>query len=157
MRKALAALVAFAFAFLAVSVPVVSAQSEEPTYLQCNMEIDVVFANPAYWVGTLDGVFEGATIQFVEGPSHWLSNVAHFTEVFTITTKEGDVITGFDEGLYNLNMFKFRANGFVTDVTGGSGDWAFLVGYHFHEMGVTTPFNPPNPVHGTATMTLVAP
>ena len=161
MRRArkliLASLVACMFALMSMlSVPAVAAQSDEPEPLKCAMEIDVFWTTPAHWEGTIIGDIEGS-IEFWEGPASAVGMVLHFTEDFTIVTKDGAVITGYEKGVYNLNTFKFRANGFVTDVTPATSDWAYLVGYTFHEIGTTTVFVVGEPVHGTATMMLSPP
>ena len=79
----------------------------------------------------------------------------HFDENFDITTTDGTVIKGCDLGVYNLNMFKFRANGWVTETSTPA--WEHLVGYKVHFGGTTTPLVIGGEVHATGTMILVAP
>jgi hypothetical protein len=133
-----------------LSVPAVAADSDES--LICEMEIDVFWTIPAHWEGTITGDVEGS-IEFWEVSAKVVGVVDHFSEDFTIVI-DGTTITGYDTGVYTFNTLKFRANGFVTDVTPSTSDWAYLVGYKFHEMGTTTAFTPGEPVHGTATMML---
>jgi hypothetical protein len=95
------------------------------------------------------------TIVIVEQPATFPGMTEHFSELFTIMTTDGVVIKGWDMGVYNLNMFKFRANGAVTEVS--SPDWQWLVGYELHESGTTTPLVIGGEVHGTGTMMLMAP
>ena len=134
-----------------LSVPAVRADSDEP--LKCAMEIDVFWTTPAHWEGKITGDIDGS-IEFWEKPAKLVGSVDIFSEDFTIVTNDGTTITGCDVGIYNLKTFKFRANGFVTDVTPATSDWAYLVGYHFHELGTTTVFIPGEPVHGEAVMML---
>ena len=143
------------FAFVsALSVPAVSAKSNDGGRLVCTMEMDVVWATPPYWEGTIAGDITG-TIVFVEQPATFPGMTEHFSELFTITTTDGVVIKGSDTGVYNLNMFKFRANGVITEVS--SPDWQWLVGYGLHEMGMTTPLVIGGAVHATGTIMLMAP
>jgi len=112
-------------------------------------------ASDAHWVGTATGDIAGK-VEFWETPDNYIvGKVMHFYESFKITTATG-VIQGYDVGLWNFSMFKFRAEGRVTSATG---DWAGLVGYKFHEMGYTTAFPPPDghTISGTGSMFLAAP
>lgn len=136
-------------------MPCALAQDDESEPLKCDMAIDVYWTPaPPHWIGTISGDIVG-TIQFWEGPATFPGTTQHFTENFTIRIADGAVINGVDYGVYNLNTYKFRSNGWVTDVT--PGEWAFLEGYSFHELGTTTEFIYEGAVHGTAVMILSPP
>jgi len=70
----------------------------------------------ASWVRTVTGDITGSIVM-MEGPATFPGMTEHFDETFTITTTDGVVIKGFDLGVYNLNTFKFRANGGITGVS----------------------------------------
>lgn len=151
-RLMFASLVAGMFTLMSMlSVPTVTADSDET--LKCTMEIDVFWTTPAHWEGTIAGDIDGS-IEFWENPAKLVGVLDIFSEDFTIVTDDGTTITGYDVGVYNFKTLKFRANGLVTEVTPATSDWAYLVGYHFHEMGVTTAFVPGEPVHGEGMMML---
>lgn len=159
MRRVLAAAFsAWMLALVLASAPAALALESESLTAEMQISIDLsVPFKKIHWEGPLTSDIEG-TIEFWE---HWDQNYVvggteHFFETFIIETKHG-TITGVDEGVWNFATFKFRANGWVTDATG---DWAYLVGYKFHEMGTTSQFPPPEGstiVTGTGTLTLSQP
>jgi hypothetical protein len=123
-----AAIVTCMFALVsALSVPV--ARAERP--LVCVIEADLI-TEPLGWVGTVTGDITGS-IAIVENPATFPGITEHFDESFTITTTDGVVIKGGDLGVFNLKMFKFVANGGITEVS--SPDWQWLVGYEVHFQG----------------------
>jgi len=144
----LAALVVCMFALMSVlSVPVVSAEDNEVGPLRCTIDImidkTVTPPPPPHWVGTIDGDIVG-TIELWPIPDESYNvgpgpNVRHYAENFVITTKAGDVIKGYESGVWTFSTLKFRSHGMVTDATG---DFAYLVGYTTHQMGMTTPMGP---------------
>ena len=156
MRKALmTVLVAGMFSFLSLSAAVVSAQPDEHQPLQCTADIaaaDWDLNGEVYWLGPIYGCSIAGTVAFHE---HWDENYVvgtteHFFETFTIWPTAGGWITGADQGVWNFATFKFRANGWVTDA---SPQWAFMVGYKYHEMGATSsPDTLPITGYGTAVM-----
>jgi len=137
-----------------LALPAVAQADSEDIYRQ-----EVHISNnlkPPMWLGTVSGDINGS-VKFQPQPaySYVVGSVKHFYEIFTITTISGDVISGYDVGVWNFSTFKFRAQGWVTSATGA---WAHLVGYKYHEMGVTTEFPPPTGViTGTGSMFLAAP
>jgi len=154
-RMIVAALVTCMFVFVStLSVPSVRANSCDEKRLECVMEADVVWATPPYWQGTITGDITGSII-IMENPATFPGQTEHFDESFTITTVDGVVIKGYDLGVYNLKMFKFRANGAITEVS--SPAWEFLVGYMMHFSGTTTPLVIGGEVHATGTISLMAP
>ncbi len=127
-KTIVAAFVTSMFVFLSVaSVP--AAADERP--LLCSIEADLV-AEPLGWVGTISGAITGAFV-IVENPATFPGTTEHFDEDFTITTTGGVVIKGWDLGVFNLKMFKFVANGQITEAS--SPDWEWLVGYNLHFWG----------------------
>ena len=88
-------------------------------------------------------------VAYTGDPAHtnWVSGtVAHFYEVFTLFLGQDtnprieplpgeSYITGTDAGVYNLKTGFFMADGWVTDA---SPDYEYLIGYKYHERGVTT-------------------
>lgn len=146
MKKGFTAVVAAGmFALVLMSTPMVGAQ--EATYLSGTMTMTFDASNfPActlddscFWQGT----FGGGLVGTVEVHEFWDQNYVvgntgaglgteHFFERFKITVGS-DWISGVDNGVWNLNTLKFRANGWVTDASDGL---SYLVGYKLHEMGV---------------------
>ena len=148
-------LVTCMFALVGVlSTPGIKAQDDEPERLTCAFEADVVWEPTPYWTGIVTGDISGSII-IMENPATFPGNTEHFDESWTITTTDGDIIKGYDLGVYNLKSFKFRANGGVAEVS--SPAWEFLVGYHMHFSGTTTPLVIGGDVHATGTITLMPP
>jgi hypothetical protein len=115
------------------------------------MEADLVM-EPLGWVGTITGDITGSMV-IVENPATFPGTTEHFDESFTITTTDGIVIKGGDLGVFNLKMFKFVANGVITEVS--SQEWQWLVGYGLHfwgtaDLGV-------DPWHVTGSIRMMAP
>lgn len=132
----------------------VKAQDDEPERLLCTFEADVVWEPTPYWSGTVTGDISGSLI-LMENPATFPGKTEHFNESLTITTTGGALIKGYDLGVYNLNTFKFRANGGITEVSSSAFD--YLVGYNMHYSGTTTPLVIGGPVHATGTIMLMAP
>jgi len=154
-KMAIAVLVTCMLAFVsALSMPAVRADEDDERPLMCALELDVVWATPPYWQGTVTGDIAGSML-IMENPATFPGMTEHFDESFTITTTDGVVIKGWDLGVYNLNMFKFRANGMISEVS--SPDWQWLVGYQLHFSGSTTPLVIGGEVHASGTMTLMSP
>ena len=154
-RLVFAALVTWMFVLTCtLSTLVVKAHDDEPGRLFCTFEADVVWASTPYWIGTVSGDISGSII-LMENPATFPGTTEHFDESLTITTTDGVVIKGYDLGVYNLNTFKFRANGGITEVS--SPAWEYLVGCDLHMSGTTTPLVIGGDVHGSGTIMLMAP
>ncbi len=99
---------------------------------------------PGYWLGDVTGDIEGTYTWVGTAPPVFRGKTWHYQGQFTIVTIGGGSITGYGEGVYNLQPgskgWSYRANGWVT---GASGDYGHLVGYKYHENGVTTAPVPP--------------
>lgn len=131
-----------------VSVPGVFAKPQT----QSGNEVLAIgsFNDYEYWDGTLTGDITG-TIQIYETSANFYSGMTmHFFETFTITTSCG-TISGTDSGVWNFADLKWRAHGPVTAATGC---YSGLVGYTFHEMGVSTDPNLSDPVTAIASWSL---
>ena len=137
-----------------LSAPGVRADDDQADRLVCAIELDVVWAPVPYWTGTLSGDISGSIV-IMENPATFPGMTEHFDESWTITTDDGDVLKGYDLGVYNLNMFKFRANGEVTEAS--SPAMEYLVGYQMHFAGVTSPLVIGGEVHAVGTIALMAP
>ena len=151
MKKA--AVVTLALALLMSIVMVAPAASAQPKKaLRCKLWMQLYWTEPLHWEGSLTGDIVGSII-VTEGAPSFPGKTEHFTETFAITTADG-TIEGFDEGVWSFQTFKWRANGMVTAATG---DWAYLVGYNVHEIGLTTPVPPLDDanVYAWGTITLV--
>ena len=154
-RKMVAAFVTGMFAVVcASSMPGAIAVSDDPNRLVCAFEADVAWDPVPHWVGTVSGDVAGSII-IMENPATFPGSTEHFDESWTITTDDGVVLKGYDLGVYNLNMFKFRANGEVTEAS--SQALEYLVGYQMHFSGTTTPLIPGGAVHATGEITLMPP
>lgn len=141
----------------AVSMAPARAQSDEIAPIVWLMEMDVVWAPSPHWIGTLatpEGDLVGS-ILVTENPATFAGMTEHFDEDCTITMTDGAVITGYDLGVYNLNTFRYRANGWITEVS--SPAWEHMVGYKLHYSGTTTPLVIGGEVHASGTIMLVAP
>ena len=143
MRTVLsAALVVCVFALMSIlSVPMVSAEDNEVGPLRCTIDIMIdKTVPPPHWVGTIDGDIVG-TIELwpIPSESYNVGKVRHYAENFVITTNAGDVIKGYESGVWTFSTLKFRSHGMVTDATG---DFGYLVGYTTHQMGMTTAMAP---------------
>ena len=136
MRKLLAIALAAVLVLLFTSGGVLAAQSNGPKIIKCDQFIAVYSTDsPQHWRGNLSNcVLDKADVHYYGQPESWESGkVAHFHEHFVIS-RDGDSISGYDDGLWNFSTWKFRAEGRVTEATG---KWSYLVGYKFHEMGTT--------------------
>lgn len=125
-----------------------AAQPKKP--LRCEVSIDLVWATPLYWEGTITGDIVG-TITIYENPPSFRGHTEHFSETWVIATDSGN-ICGFDEGVWTFSNLKWVANGWVTTATGS---WAYLANCKFQYSGTTTPVVIGESVHGTGTMMIV--
>ncbi len=119
--------------------------------LRCEMEITFPW-DPYQWEGTITGDING---EIVITPSMAIFPGAteHFLEIFEITTSDGVIIRGYDEGVWNFKTGKFRTNGVITEVIDESLELSYLVGYHIHIMGYTsTIIDGETPITGTASV-----
>jgi hypothetical protein len=108
-------------------------------------------AGSNHWVGNLSGCPIAGTVEYWETDLNFsVGKTEHFFEEFLITTPTG-TISGMEKGIWNFATFKFRAEGWVTKATG---EWTYLVGYKFHEMGTTTDPNIGTAIYGPSTMFL---
>jgi hypothetical protein len=154
-KKLVAAQIACMFVLVcALSTPLAVAKDNSSPRLTISFEADVVWADIPYWTGTVSGDISGSIV-LMENPATFPGQTEHFDESWTITTNDGVVLKGYDLGVYNLNVFKFRANGEVTSAS--SSEWEFLVGYAMHFSGSTTPLVIGGYVHGTGTIALMPP
>ncbi len=138
-------------------MPAVSAQPEETLRSELFAELNwdwVGFGgtSPYTWIGTVWGDINGDLYITLTGAS-FPGKVELFSETWIIVTDDGEIIEGFDEGVWRFANFKWVANGQVTRATGG---WSYLVGYDMHYSGTTTEFPVPfgTPVNGTGTLIL---
>jgi hypothetical protein len=147
----------FAMALPLASVPAVLAHHDGSPHhpLLLKAESTIIYdptVNDNCWLGTVAGDVKG-TVAFCETPANYVvGTTEHFFETFTFTTAHG-VITGFDNGLYYFGKppYLFWSSG---QVTGATGDWTYLVGYKYFEVGTTSD---PNylPLVGPTTMMFV--
>jgi hypothetical protein len=158
MRKVLAVTLICILALLFTSVGTVSAKPKEIKFFRCDQRItfDSNLPDP-HWIGTLRDCDLKGKVEYWETDQNYVSgDTEYFFEIFKITTNRG-VINGVDNGVWSFTTFKFSADGHVTSATGF---WKHLVGYKFHEKGVTTSPDLPNPdfpvIYGTGTMSLIA-
>jgi hypothetical protein len=134
-------------AFVMASAPAVAASDTEPLRAEVAMSFDMSNFNERFpacmseeplcvWSGDLSGDVVGSIVvsEFWER-IFVVGNTEHFFEAFTITTSHG-VISGVDNGVWDFNTNKVRANGWVTEATG---DWSYLIGYKLHESGYVIP------------------
>ena len=144
------------------SIDAVSAQPKESALIECVINIHTPIPGipqETDWFGEVEGCSLDGTISFNEqvyvDP---IGKTLHFSEDFKIMPASGGEIIGYDLGVWNLTTGKFRSNGYVTSA---SDEWADLVGYKFHEMGVTDSTDLSDPTitfHAPGTvMTLHAP
>jgi hypothetical protein len=97
------------------------------------------------WYGEVHDCSLEGNIRFVADRPAWLKgHVLHFYERFTIYPEDGDgaEIQGTTAGAgHPFPPFSFVANGWVTDA---EGEWEYLIGNKYFEMGTSTdPFSPP--------------
>lgn len=128
-------------ALLIASSSIVSAKGNAGGTIDCALDITYAdWGDGEYWFGQVYGPecdVQG-DIMFIEDEPSLPGNTMHFVEEFTIwpsSASGGGFIKGKDWGVWNFSTFKFRANGWVTDA---SPQWDYLVGAHYHEIGVTT-------------------
>ena len=165
MKKLLAITFITILALLITSVVVLAKPGNGPNIIKCDQYIAVYLSDgdDAHWRGTLTNCeLDGASVHYYGIDTNRISKgmSTHFAENFVIYPN-GDnhpeiFIKGSEEGLWNLNTFKFRSEGRVTEA---NGPWSYLVGYKFHEMGVTDdPFAPNWTIlKGPSTMFLAGP
>ncbi len=171
VRKTWAVAAVLGIALLWASLPVAAVPSEDSGIVR--LEISVSWTDPPqYWWGRASGDISGM-VKYEANPEEtpwWggMSPAGHFYEVFTIcpgfsgdpeacTTESASYITGVDQGVYlwmtGSGKWHFMAYGSVIDA---SPDFAYLIGYAYHENGWTTDPNLGPPIAGSASA-LMAP
>ena len=152
-KRTLILLAVLMVALLFVSFSTVLAKPDKPGSIDCVLDITFKEHTPGnwHWLGTISGpeCTVAGTIEFYAVPEEYFTSgkTIHFVETFIIRPDGGGEIHGKNYGVWNLSTFKFRANGWVKDA---SPEWAHLVGYKYHEMGVTstdTSNTPPDPIY----------
>lgn len=142
-----------------MSVQTASAKGAGPKIIKCDQLITSGISNAADWVGTLSGCAIAGDVYYWEIPGQDYvvgakgGKIEHYFETFIITTETG-TISGIENGVYHLySNFLFQADGRVTSATG---EWTYLVGYKFHEIGNTNdPLDPETQaLYGPSTMFL---
>lgn len=119
--------------------------------LRCEMEITFPW-DPYQWQGNITGDINGVIV-ITPSKAIFPGATEHFIETFNITTDDGAIIEGYDEGVWNFKTGKFRTNGIITRVTDESGELSYLVGYNVHFMGYTTTIlDGVTPINGTASI-----
>jgi len=120
--------------------------------IQCNMNIATEGAG---WYGNIEDCELEGDVEFhaVLEEYFFPGNTWHYVETFIIHPTGGGELTGKDYGVWNVATLKFRANGWIS---GASEEWSDYVGYHFQEMGTTTPLEV-KPVVADNTMVKLAP
>ena len=153
MKKLLTATFIGVLVLSFLAMPAGSAQAAGSKIFHCDQMIVSGLSSAADWVGNLTGCKIAGEVYYWETDQNYVvGGTEHFFETFLITTATG-TISGVEMGIWNFSTFKFRAEGWVT---AADGEWAYLVGYKFHEMGTTTdPFDPNAlAVYGPSTMFL---
>jgi len=103
--------------------------------LRCDMEM-TFYWGPFQWIGTVSGDLDG-DITITPSSASFPGSTEHFLETFEIVTDDGVIISGYDEGVWNLKTGRFRTNGRITRVIDDSGEMSYLVRYRVHFSGVT--------------------
>lgn len=136
-KRSLFVMAVLMIALLSTSFTAVSAKPNTSRPVECIINITNDLTVGDFWFGTVSGCSVEGTIKFEHGEkeNYIVGKTGHFFEVFTIWPASGGEIKGIDEGVWNFSTFKFRANGWVTSA---SEDWAYLIGYKFHEIGTTS-------------------
>lgn len=153
MRKAGAALIAIAFMVLCVvpAAPASPSKYVPPEPLQGVMDIAytgetcgdlpdtgtfIIVPDPTgCWSGTFEGDITG-TVAFWETASNYVAGRwERFFEVFTIQPDSGGYINGIQKGTWSFKTLEFSTSGWVTST---SDEWSDLLGYRFHEAGITS-------------------
>jgi hypothetical protein len=142
-----------------MAVQPVSAGGKGLQIIRCDQLITSGVSSAADWVGTLSGCAIAGDVFYWEMPGQDYvtgakgGKIEHYFETFLITTPTG-TIEGVESGVYHLySNFLFQAEGRVTSATG---QWTYLVGYKFHELGNTNdPLAPDvQALYGPSTMFL---
>lgn len=96
----------------------------------------VHYADPALcWYGTVEGDITG-TVAFWETDANYIAGKwMRFFEVMTIQPEAGGYINGIQRGTWSLKTGSFSTSGWVTSA---SAEWAYLIGYRYHEAGTTS-------------------
>jgi len=66
----------------------------------------------------------------------------HWVQTSIIYPAAGGFLEMTEDGVWNLNTFKFRTNGWVTDT---SSEYEHMIGAKVHSVGYTSEFPPPTP------------
>jgi len=113
-----------------------------PGAIQCDLDITYNdWGDGIYWLGTIDGpdCSVAGNIRFDAVHSEYFEagKSLHFVENFTIWpfSDPGSMIKGKNCGVWNLTTLRYRAHGWVTEDT--DAQWDQLVGYQYHESGIT--------------------
>jgi opacity protein-like surface antigen len=142
-KKLVALLTVLMVIWMSSSITAVSAQPNASRPIKC--VVDIQTNEPGIqpdWYGTVSGCILEGNITFTETNENYVAGkTGHFFEDFVIHPASGGEIVGYNGGVWNFSTFKFRANGYVTSA---SEEWAYLVGYKYHEMGVTS--SPDEPI-----------
>jgi len=116
-------------------------QAKKP--LRCNISIALDW-DLFQWNGTITGDVVGNFTIFPDPDPSFPGILEHYVETWVVETDEG-TLEIIQRGVWSFKTFKFKSNGKVIDA---SGDWEYLLGSPVHVRGVTTEFDPPNPING---------
>ncbi|HSG18428.1 MAG TPA: hypothetical protein VLE70_19195 [Anaerolineae bacterium] len=110
--------------------------------IHCDLDITYDdWGDGMYWYGTIDGpecsVAGNIRFDAVDTEYREPGRTLHFVENFTIWpfSDPNSMIKGKNCGVWNFMTLKYRAHGWVTEDT--DAQWDHMVGYQYHEMGVT--------------------
>jgi len=125
----------------------VSAKQDNAGAIACKLDINY---NGAFWFGTVSGPkcgvegnirFDAVEVEYNYRPPREDFRVMQFVEEFTLWPggygEDAPFIKGKNCGVWNFSTFKFRAHGWVTEVS-DEDQMGHLVGSQYHEMGITT-------------------
>ena len=148
-RKLTVAIITGFMVSIAIAIPAIS-QPYKP--LRSQIDFELVWDPIPHWEGVLTGDIEGEIIVALQDAT-FPGTTEHFYETWVITTSDG-ILEGYDNGVWNFNTFKFRANGEITEATGSL---EHLEGCNVHFMGFTSefPVPPGEEVTCSATMTIM--
>ena len=119
--------------------------------LRCDLEMTLDWGL-FQWIGTVSGDING-DITTTPRSASFPGSTEHFLETFEIETDNGVIISGYDEGVWNMKTGRFRTNGRITRVIDDSGEMSYLVGYRVHFSGVTgTLLDGVTPIEGSGSV-----
>lgn len=141
LTMAMVAILLFAFS------SAVSASQDNAGAITCKLDINYT---GAFWFGTVSGPkcsvtgdirFDAILEEYNFRPNPEDLHVMQFVEEFTLWpggyAKDAPWIKGKNCGVWNFSTFKYRAHGWVTDVS-DEDQMGHLVGAQYHEMGITS-------------------